>query len=256
MYGIYNSNFDYVFAFSNRSYSHTLRSFYVDLHKDEFTQEELTYLEESIFSSDVTHKFIPYNKLSHFDKPKLYISRNPYQRALSIYYLFTNRPNFSRFYPLYEAFDTQFGNNTSFISFLNFLTNNSFDEIHFLPQTYNLDDYNSNLTLAKFTTEKDKILDFFENLGFVRTEIEDKLNFRYANPTPNPSSNSGPLYTLETDDDFSNLPRVELNMSNFSPEGEIRIPGLKHMFNETTEKLIYDLYKIDFDNLNYSRYIY
>jgi hypothetical protein len=252
MYGIYNTPKDYTLVLINRSFTHTLRKIYIEIHRDEFTDEEYLISQYSPFHNKISHKFTLYNSELHSESKKICVTRNPYHRALSSFYLFCKKRVLSEHYintirtPNIKAASLLFDKNYKVLNFLNFLTFlnqlNPYDA-HTNHQTFNIEKFNKNLTICKFGSIKDTLTNFYVNLGY---------DFEYVYPIINtmseiPFHTSGEKIIYSEKRPYHLLPDVELFNMEF-------LPDIRNMLTPKTEELIYEYYKDDFDIFDYNRY--
>jgi hypothetical protein len=245
MYGIYNTYNDYTFVFTNRCFTHTLRKMYIELHKEEFTDEEYLLSQYNPFLPNLSHKFLRYNPSIHFNTKKIYISRNPYARALSSFYLFRKINPYSsntKLAYLKLLFEKKL-KHLNFENFLIFLNNENCTEPHLSTQTFNYSEFSENLQVYKFSQSLNGLLNFFKELGFEEEKtlpiIENSLKIQYYT--------SGKKIHYTENREYHRLTSSQLNDMN-------DLPSLKNMITPSTENLIYTFYKNDFDILGYDRY--
>jgi len=220
MYSVYNKNYNYVYLFANRVASHTQRKFYIELHRDEFTDIEYNLLETTtLFNKELLYKFP-----SHQNErcSKIYLSRNPYTRAVSTYslYLSKNTKYFSENVKV-QAKDF-YDKNTehSFLNFLKYVNTNYISDVHILPQSINYDKYSKNIVLGKLSNPKNVLYDFYKKIQFDMTYF-DKV--------------------------YSNVFSKKLHKSHLGL-------SIENLITDETENYIYKFYKKDFDLFGYDRY--
>jgi len=220
MYSIYNKNYNYVYLFSNRVASHTQRKFYIELHRDEFTDDEYNLLENnSLFNKELLHKFPQYKNQ---DCSKIYLSRNPYNRAVSTYslYLTKNMEFFSENIKK-QAKDFYSKNNEyTFLDFLKYINTNEITDSHILPQTLNYEKFKKNIVLGRLGNPKDVLYNFYSNIGF-------DMNY------------------------FKKIYNEVFSQKLFKSFLGLKIENL---ITDEIENYIYKFYKKDFDLFKYDRY--
>lgn len=252
MYGIYNTHRDYTLTLINRSFTHTMRKIYIEIHRDEFTDEEYLISQYSPFHSKISDKFTPYDVKLHLHSKKICITRNPYHRALSSFYLFCKKRILSEYYlktirtPNIKYASLLFDKNYKVLNFLNFLKFlnqlNPYDA-HINHQTFNMEKFNKNLTICKFGNIKDTLTSFYVNLGYDYSYIYPIID--RLSKIPFHSSGEKTVYSERRQ--YYLMSDVELFNMEF-------LPDLKNMLTPEIEALIYEYYKPDFEILGYPRY--
>jgi hypothetical protein len=252
MYGIYNNTTNYTLVLINRSFTHTLRKIYIEIHRDEFTDEEYLISQYSPFHNKISHKFTPYNENLHWDSSKICITRNPYHRALSSFYLFCKKRVLTEHYlrtirtPNIRAASILFDKNykiLNFVNFLKFLNEINPHDAHITTQTFNYQKFNKNLTLCKFGNIKTTLTDFYVNLGYTYDYIYPIIDM--MSTIPFHSSGEKTIYADKRQ--YHLLSDVELFNMEF-------LPDIRNMLTPEIESLIYEYYKKDFEIFGYQRY--
>ena len=252
MYGLYNQNKDYVLVLINRAFSHTLRKVYIEIHRNEFTDEEYLISQYSPFHPEISHKFTPFQPELHIQKPKICVSRNPYNRALSSFYLFCKRRTLSVYYiqnnriPDITAASLLFDKSydvLNFENFLEFMNKINPYEAHFNHQSFNFDKFNNNITYCKFGEMNTKFANFYTNMGYtteyIQNIIQNYSSIQYHTSGEKKYYTERRQYTLLSDKELFNMEFL---------------PDLKNMLTPKTEELIYNHYKNDFEKFGYLRY--
>jgi len=245
MYGIYNTDKQYVIALSNRAFTNTIRRLYIEIHRNEFTDEEYLLSQYRPFHTKISHHFIKFNTNTHTPLKKICITRNPYTRALSSFFWFCRKGKyaFSNSELNYRLLFSRSFNALNFENFLIFLNNNNPINGHLLPQTWNFDYFSPNLQLCKFSSLESTLTDFYVSLGYdFESTYSTVSNFKKVQYN---TSGIKKKYTEKRE--FSKLSEVELLKME-------ELPHLENMLTPTTEKLIYQFYKQDFELLGYQRY--
>jgi hypothetical protein len=245
MYGIYNENKNYVLALTNRSFTNTMRRVYVDVHRDEFTDEEYLLSQYRPFHQSLFHQFVRFDTNIHSTVNKICITRNPYTRALSSFYWFCKKRKHA--YPKTKIdYNFQFNKmfkTLNFENFLNFLDVVNPIDGHLNLQTHNKYKFGDDLQLCKFGELSTKLTEFYVSLG---------LDYDYIFPIIENASKvkhntSGIKKHYSERREYHKLSDVEiLNMQE--------LPDLRNMLTPTTEELIYGYFKYDFELLGYERY--
>lgn len=220
MYSIYNKKWDYAYLLSNRVATNTQRRFYAEIHRDEFTEEEYRLLEStSSFNPELSHKFPKYEG---GNCKKIFLSRNPYTRSLSIYSLYIDRT--SHYSDGIKTQSEDFYNknkDTDFLTFLKYVNTERIWDTHIFPQSYDYEKYCNNITLGKLEYPKETLYDFYESIeGFDMNKVKKS---------------------------FNNIFSVKLFKSNL----ELKIQDL---LTDEIESYIYNFYKKDFHLFGYERY--
>lgn len=219
MYSVYNKKWNYVYLFTNRVASHTQRNFYIELHREEFTDDEYRILNNTtLFNKNLLYKFPKYET---GNCSKIYLSRNPYHRASSIFSLYMS--NLTNASPNIKEQSKHFFENNkdhSFLSFLKYINNNDILDSHILPQSLNYDKYKENIFIGKLSNSKNILYNFYKKIGFDIEKFEKVYNKTF---------------------------NVKLNKS-------INKFDIKNLISEETENLIYKYYLEDFKLFGYKRY--
>ena len=251
MYGIYNKTKNYTLVLINRSLSHTFRKMYIEIHKDEFTDEQYLLSQYSPFHPDAVSSLVSYNKELHWDSPKICVTRNPYHRMLSSFYLFCKKRTLTSYYadnirfPQLKFANELFDKNYSvlnFENFLEFLSKLNHNESHFLKQSFNIERFDNNMTVTKLSTAKEAMTEFYMKLGYsedIYNTISKSLDTVYHISGEKTYYSEKRPYTLMSD--------VQLFNMEF-------LPDLRNMLTPKTEEMIYNYYKDDFELFGYNRY--
>lgn len=220
MYSIYNKNYNYVYLFSNRVASHTQRKFYIELHRDEFTYDEYNLLENtSLFNKKLLHKFPKYQ---NEDCSKIYLSRNPYNRAVSTYSLYLSKHTGFFSENIKEQVKDFYSKNNeyTFLDFLKYINTNKITDSHILPQALNYEEFKKNIVIGRIGNPKDVLYDFYSNLEFDMDYFERIYN---------------EVFSKKLFKSFLGL-------------------KIEDLITDEIESYIYQFYKKDFDLFEYDRY--
>lgn len=244
MYGIYNKNNNYVLAMTNRTGTHTIRSMYATIHRNEFTDDEYRISQHKVFSKDISHHFVRFDKNIHTPIKKICITRNPYTRALSSFYWFCKKGEheFSNWEINYKLLFSKTFTTLNFENFLIFLNSNNPINEHFLPQTWNFGDFTPNLELCKFSSLVNSLTNFYVSLGYnfdTTYDIVSKFKKIKYNNSGNKRRYAGNI-------EFHKMDYQKLQLQE--------LPHLENMLTPITEELMYRYYIDDFELLEYNRY--
>jgi hypothetical protein len=245
MYGIYNTDKQYVIALTNRAFTTTMRRLYAEIHRSEFTDEEYLLSQYRPFHTDISHRFIRFDVNTHTPIKKIGITRNPYNRAYSSFLWFCRKGkySFSKSEINYKLLFSKTFNTLNFENFLIFLNSNNPINAHLLPQTWNFGDFTPNLQLCKFSSLESTLTNFYVSLGYdfesTYSTISNLKKVQYN------TSGIKKKYTEKRE--FSKLSEVELLKME-------ELPHLENMLTPQTEQLIYNYYRNDFEMLGYARY--
>jgi hypothetical protein len=245
MYGIYNKNKNYVLALTNRAFTTTMRRVYVDIHRDEFTDEEYLLSQYRPFHPRLFHQFVRFDSNIHYPSKKICITRNPYSRALSSFYWFCKKRKYAYVKNGFDynlKFNKMF-KNLNFENFLIFLNNENPIDGHLNLQTYKHHLMGDDLQLCKFSEITTKLIEFYISLEydyeFVYPIIDTAIKVKH--------NTSGFKTTYLEKREYHKLSdTVILDMD--------KLPDLTNMLTPITEQLIYTYYKRDFEVLGYDRY--
>lgn len=245
MYGIYNTDKQYVIALTNRAFTTTMRRLYVEIHRSEFTDEEYLLSQYRPFHTDISYRFIRFDVNTHTPIKKIGITRNPYSRAYSSFLWFCRKGKyvFSKSEVNYRLLFGKTFTTLNFENFLIFLNNSNPINAHLLPQTWNFSDFTPNLELCKFGSLESTLTDFYVSLGYDFDNTYSTIsNFKKVQ-----YNTSGVKKKYTEKREFHKLSEVELLEME-------ELPYLENMLTPQTEQLIYNYYRNDFEMLGYARY--
>jgi hypothetical protein len=245
MYSIYNKNKNYALAITNRAFSTSMRRLYVDIHRDEFTDEEYLLSQYRPNHQSLVHLFPKFDLQIHSTINKICITRNPYARALSSFYWFCKKRKYA--YPVPKInYNFQFNKmfkTLNFENFLNFLDIVNPIDGHLNLQTHNQYKLGDNLQICKFSELPTKLTEFYVSLGFDYDYVFPIIE--NASKVKHNTSGIKKLYSERRE--YHKLSDVEILRMQ-------ELPDLRNMLTPTTEELIYGYFQYDFELLGYERY--
>jgi hypothetical protein len=224
---------------------------YIEIHKDEFTDEQYLISQYSPFHSEVVSSIISYSKNLHWESPKICVSRNPYHRMLSSFYLFCKQRTLTHYYsknvrtPQLDFASKLFDKHykvLNFENFLEFIHSLNHNEGHFLKQSFNINKFDNNLIKTKLSLAKDDLTKFYMGMGYtsdIYNIIERSIDT---------------VYHISGEKKYYSERRQYTLMSDFQLFNMEFLPDIRNMLTPKTEELIYEYYKDDFDIFDYNRY--
>jgi hypothetical protein len=234
MIPIVNDTYKYIIYYAPKSACSFIRKLFYDLHR---TEKKVPIKSE--FHNIVG--YFPYLK-KHEHKYKNYIrvmvARNPYERALSMYYclVFANAPKTQQILDFIK-------NCESFTKFLTKIQNfrDADLNMHFRNQMYNPHNYLLPNHIV-FTDDLKPLVRIFKTIF-----AKDEAKYNYVVSYIEKDVRLNKQTYLDYGKDMSTVNLYELPTLIY--------PSFNNMLNKTTEQLIYNKYKLDFDALKIKRYI-
>lgn len=222
----YSEKYNYLIKWNAKCGCTLFRRFFLELHKN-----DIKIIDKEWENGLQSFKLSNYN--NPIIKHKILLTRNPYKRVVSMFtnkYLGRNTVD-----NLQKKFKI---NKNTFYDFVlklkEFKDNNNWPDIHLTPQLFN---YENNDILIK--------LENFENIR----QIYINMSFNDLLQSVNNFLSKDYGYINKTDNrDNSN---IFIGYKEYSDYYEGPWPDYKYFYDEDIKKLVYEIYKKDFINLDY-----
>ena len=262
MVPVVNEKYQYILFYSAKAGCTSLRNLYIDIHRDEFTPEQLSGL----------NRYHNLNLIQPFQEGKDYsnyftyvITRNPYSRAVSAFLdQFVYARN-SGVVKMLGSCPPPNGDPLNFVEFLEYLKKvpDELRDSHFQTQAYfgfpgkpasklhsgfrRLGYINPNRFKTSYSGD---ISDFNTHSEYVFKKVfredSEKLGLALSKLADLKRQNWS-LYGDEDCDDAALIPTTDLNELRFAPKPQ------DFYSNKRARELVYEIYKADFKLFGYSR---